>query len=79
MTRTSSTTRAQSPTPWPKPPPNRLDVFVDHVGGEYPGTTIGVLRDHAGGVSSVRADVVVNSLRPEGFLTRDHTDAQQEL
>ncbi|MGK3939901.1 hypothetical protein ABK046_15850 [Streptomyces caeruleatus] len=54
-------------------------MFVDHVGGEYPGTTIGVLRDHAGGVSSGRADVVVNSLRPEGFLTRDHTDAQQEL
>lgn len=78
-----------------KAAPAGIDLFVDNVGGEHLGAAIGALRDRGrvvrvGTVAQYNtrtappvifnhADVVEKSLRLEGFLVRDHTDAQQEL
>jgi NADPH-dependent curcumin reductase CurA len=78
-----------------KAAPDGIDLFVDNVGGEQLGAAIGALRDHgrvvrigtvgqyntpdAPPVLFNHADVVEKSLRIEGFLVRDHLDAQQEL
>lgn len=72
-----------------------VDVFVDNAGDEYLGAAIGALRERgrvvrlgtvgryntpdAPPVAFDHADVVEKSLRVEGFLVRDHQDAQREL
>ncbi|MDH6219398.1 NADPH-dependent curcumin reductase CurA [Streptomyces pseudovenezuelae] len=78
-----------------KAAPDGMDLFVDNVGGEHLGAAIGALREHgrvvrigtvgqyntpeAPPVVFNHADVVEKSLRVEGFLVRNHLDAQQEL
>ncbi|MFM9366590.1 NADP-dependent oxidoreductase [Streptomyces sp. Da 82-17] len=78
-----------------KAAPDGFDVFVDNVGGEHLGAGIAGLREYGrvvrvGTVSQYNdpaappvrfnhADVVEKSLRLEGFLVRDHRDAQDEL
>ncbi|WP_225823070.1 MDR family NADP-dependent oxidoreductase [Streptomyces naphthomycinicus] len=75
--------------------PAGIDVFVDNVGGAHLGAAIGALRERGrvvrvGTISQYNtpdappvrfdhADVVEKSLRIEGFLVRDHLDAQEEL
>ncbi|MYX99520.1 zinc-binding dehydrogenase [Streptomyces sp. SID486] len=75
--------------------PAGIDVFVDNVGGDQLGAAIGALRTrgrvvrvgtigqyNTPDVPPVRFDhtaVVEKSLRIEGFLVRDHEDAQEEL
>ncbi len=75
--------------------PAGIDVFVDNVGGDQLGAAIGALRERGrvvrvGTVSQYNtpdappvvfnhADVVEKSLRIEGFLVKDHRDAQEEL
>ncbi|MCC5480368.1 MDR family NADP-dependent oxidoreductase [Streptomyces barringtoniae] len=75
--------------------PTGIDVFVDNVGGEQLGAAIGALRRRGrvvrvGTISQYNtpdtppvlfdhADVVEKSLRIEGFLVKDHRDAQEEL
>ncbi|MGV9937421.1 NADP-dependent oxidoreductase [Streptomyces olivaceoviridis] len=75
--------------------PAGVDVFVDNVGGDHLGAAIGALRERGrvvrvGTISQYNtpdappvrfdhADVVEKSLRVEGFLVKDHLDAQEEL
>ncbi|KUN25034.1 NADP-dependent oxidoreductase [Streptomyces corchorusii] len=75
--------------------PTGVDVFVDNVGGDHLGAAIGALRERGrvvrvGTISQYNtpdappvrfdhADVVEKSLRVEGFLVKDHLDAQEEL
>lgn len=75
--------------------PTGVDVFVDNVGGDHLGAAIGALRERGrvvrvGTISQYNtpdappvrfdhADVVEKSLRIEGFLVKDHLDAQEEL
>ncbi|MQY39438.1 putative NADP-dependent oxidoreductase YfmJ [Streptomyces sp. RB17] len=75
--------------------PTGIDVFVDNVGGDQLGAAIGALRERGrvvrvGTISQYNtpdappvrfdhADVVERSLRIEGFLVKDHRDAQEEL
>ncbi|WP_330459983.1 NADP-dependent oxidoreductase [Streptomyces sp. NBC_00820] len=75
--------------------PTGIDLFVDNVGGDHLGAAVGALRDRgrvvrvgtiaqyntpdAPPVRFDHADVVEKSLRIEGFLVRDHMDAQKEL
>ncbi|MFI6354739.1 zinc-binding dehydrogenase [Streptomyces sp. NPDC050743] len=75
--------------------PSGIDVFVDNVGGGQLGAAIGALRERGrvvrvGTISQYNtpdappvvfdhADVVEKSLRIEGFLVRDHRDAQEAL
>jgi len=75
--------------------PEGIDVYFDNVGGEHLEGAIDVLRDHGriawcGAVSQYNSteppvaprnlyDVVHKSLRLEGFLVRNHRDAQGEL
>ncbi|MFG2818756.1 NADP-dependent oxidoreductase [Kitasatospora sp. NPDC048365] len=75
--------------------PDGLDVYLDNVGGDHLEAAIEVLRDHGriawcGAVAQYNSaeppsaprnlyDVVGKSLRLEGFLVREHLDAQQEL
>ncbi|MFF3918716.1 zinc-binding dehydrogenase [Streptomyces sp. NPDC001852] len=75
--------------------PTGIDVFVDNVGGEQLGAAIGALRERGrvvrvGTISQYNtptappvlfdhADVVEKILRIEGFLVKDHRDAQEEL
>ncbi|MFS8201943.1 NADP-dependent oxidoreductase [Streptomyces sp. CWNU-52B] len=78
-----------------KAAPDGIDLFVDNVGGDQLGAAIGALRERGrvvriGTVGQYNtpdptaalfdhADVVEKSLRIEGFLVRDHHDAQEEL
>ncbi|MCX5237841.1 NADP-dependent oxidoreductase [Streptomyces prunicolor] len=75
--------------------PDGIDLFVDNVGGDQLGAAVGALRERGrvvriGTVGQYNtpdappalfnhADVVEKSLRIEGFLVRDHRDAQEEL
>ncbi|MFH9088212.1 zinc-binding dehydrogenase [Streptomyces sp. NPDC017673] len=75
--------------------PTGVDVFVDNVGGDHLGAAIGALRERGrvvrvGTISQYNtpdappvrfdhADMVEKSLRIEGFLVKDHLDAQEEL
>ncbi|MEU2620107.1 NADP-dependent oxidoreductase [Streptomyces sp. NPDC007157] len=75
--------------------PDGIDLFVDNVGGDHLGAAIGALRERGrvvrvGTISQYNtpdapavvfdhAGVVERSLRIEGFLVRDHQDAQEEL
>jgi NADPH-dependent curcumin reductase CurA len=75
--------------------PSGIDVFVDNVGGAQLGAAIGALRERGrvvrvGTISQYNtpdappvvfdhADLVEKSLRIEGFLVKDHRDAQEEL
>ncbi|MEV6498475.1 NADP-dependent oxidoreductase [Streptomyces prunicolor] len=75
--------------------PDGIDLFVDNVGGDQLGAAVGALRERgrvvrigtvgqyntpdAPPVLFNHADVVEKSLRIEGFLVRDHRDAQEEL
>ncbi|MGW2963555.1 zinc-binding dehydrogenase [Streptomyces sp. NPDC001220] len=75
--------------------PDGIDVFVDNVGGAHLGAAVGALRERGrvvrvGTISQYNtpdapavvfdhARVVERSLRIEGFLVRNHQDAQEEL
>ncbi|AKJ10611.1 NADP-dependent oxidoreductase [Streptomyces incarnatus] len=75
--------------------PTGIDVFLDNVGGDQLGAAFGALRERGrvvriGTISQYNtpdaprvvfnhADVVEKSLRIEGFLVKDHRDAQEEL
>lgn len=74
--------------------PEGIDTFFDNVGGDHLEGALEVLRDHGriawcGAVAQYSTeppaaprnlyDVVGKSLRLEGFLVREHLDAQQEL
>ncbi|GCD96877.1 MDR family NADP-dependent oxidoreductase [Embleya hyalina] len=75
--------------------PDGIDMFVDNVGGDHLEAAVGALRDRGrivrvGTISQYNrpdtppvrfdhADFVEKSLRMEGFLVRDHTDAREEL
>ncbi|WP_461006711.1 NADP-dependent oxidoreductase [Streptomyces capparidis] len=75
--------------------PDGIDVFVDNVGGEQLAAAVGALREfgrivRVGTISQYNtgdappprfdhADVVEKSIRMEGFLVRNHSDAQEEL
>ncbi|MEV4611658.1 NADP-dependent oxidoreductase [Kitasatospora sp. NPDC049258] len=75
--------------------PDGVDVYLDNVGGDHLEAAIDALRDRGrvawcGAIAQYNStqppaaprnlfDVVGKSLRLEGFLVRDHLDAQQEL
>lgn len=75
--------------------PDGIDLFVDNVGGDQLAAAVGALRERgrvvrigtvgqyntpdAPPVLFNHADVVEKSLRIEGFLVRDHRDAQEDL
>ncbi|WP_086725191.1 NADP-dependent oxidoreductase [Streptomyces carpinensis] len=75
--------------------PDGIDVFVDNVGGGQLAAAVGALREfgrivRVGTISQYNnrdvppprfdhADIVEKSIRMEGFLVRNHREAQEEL
>ncbi|MEU4178507.1 NADP-dependent oxidoreductase [Streptomyces sp. NPDC026589] len=75
--------------------PDGIDVYIDNVGGEHLEAAIGAMRDFGriawcGAIAQYDAseppaaprnlfDVVEKSIRLEGFLVRNHRDAQDQL
>ncbi|AEN10074.1 MULTISPECIES: NADP-dependent oxidoreductase [unclassified Streptomyces] len=78
-----------------KAAPDGIDVYVDNVGGEHLEAAIGAMREFGriawcGAIAQYDAtepppaprnlfDLVEKSVRLEGFLVRNHRDAQEEL
>jgi NADPH-dependent curcumin reductase CurA len=75
--------------------PDGVDICVDNVGGEHLAAAIAALREHGriawcGAIAQYNAtepppaprnlfDLVEKSIRLEGFLVRNHREAQDEL
>ncbi|NEB54354.1 NADP-dependent oxidoreductase [Streptomyces griseus] len=78
-----------------KAAPEGIDVYIDNVGGEHLEAAIGAMREYGriawcGAIAQYDAsepppaprnlfDLVGKSIRLEGFLVRNHRDAQEEL